>query len=127
MVRTGDTFHAPATLWGKDYAELAYGDAWKDTKEHFRVVSKHKNKPGVWWCAYESADESDVEISAHSIQRFTRATPVGDTDADSSVTEAYNESDASVPSESEPSTSDSDGKATKKPAKNKRKRGPPPA
>ena len=75
MVRKHDTFYAPATRFGEDYARLAYGDDWKYPKEHFRVERKHKTKPGVWWCSYEHSDESDVETSAKSIKQYSQDLP----------------------------------------------------
>ena len=49
MVKKGDTFHAPARLFGDDYAKEAYKAGWKKAKEHFRVARKHETKAGVWW------------------------------------------------------------------------------
>jgi hypothetical protein len=93
MVKKGDTFHAPARLFGDDYAKEAYKAGWKKAKEHFRVARKHETKAGVWWCAYESADESDVEISAKSVRRYQNSPPADDEESESSVTEPASEAD----------------------------------
>ena len=93
MVKKGDLFHAPARLFGDDYAKLAYEGDWKTAKEHFRVARKHEDKPGVWWCAYESADETDVEISAKSIRSYQNAPLVEDEESDSSITAGLSDSD----------------------------------
>lgn len=124
MVKAGDTFYAPATLWGEDYAELAYGDDWRDTKEHFRVVSKHKGKPGVWWCAYESADESDVEISAKSIKGFLEGKNGKDTASDSSVTDKDDFSKSDLDSDQLFVSSGDGSPVAKKKPKNKAKAKP---